>query len=81
MNSFKESCFVIVGGNQHLLRHSFLRQLRFIIFVIMAMNFSSFALCLLAGASTLQVLALLGLNPTASRSAEPGMGGSQGDRD
>lgn len=63
-----------VGGNQHLLRHSSLRQLRFTIFAIIAVYFSSFALRLLAGALTLQVLALQGLNPTASKPAEPSVG-------
>lgn len=38
----KES-FVIAGGNQHLLKLSSVRQLRFIILAIMTMNFSSFA--------------------------------------
>lgn len=40
----------------------------------MAVYFSSFALRLLAGASTLQVLALQGLNPTVSKPTEPSVG-------
>lgn len=43
----------------------------------MAMNFSSFAVRLLAGVSTLQVLEPQGLNLTARRPAEPSVGRAQ----